>query len=257
MKKIKNLNKRYKTYQEFANENCHRLTETQGKFRAKYSIDDYSNWYYTQASEILRLYSEDVEIHFKYIPVGTYSRNSNTWMWAWENKDSVEPRKLRTLKIKKLGEQLKFDELTRGHFEGDEYIGWELTSISFNQLGGIGTYRVVSDHLEKYFIITNVINKTDADEIESKLIECESHGKMRTAFICQHLNNSVKTGFEEAFESHKGMELKEDDDFQAWCSECETQRLKTNGWNDESMEYANIKVVCEGCYFVIKEFNEE
>ena len=250
------MNKQFETYQEFANDNCHRLTEIQDNFRTKYEISSYENWYYTEASEILRLYSNDKEIFFKYIPVGSYSRNSNTWLWAWSNKDSVEPRKLRTLKIKELGEQLKFEKLTNSYFEGDEYTGWELTSIAFHNLGGIGTYRVVTDHLEIYFILTEVVDKTEVEEIESQLIECESHGKMRTAFICQHLNNTIKTGFEEAFESFRGMELEEDDDFQAWCRECEIQRLKTNGWTDESMEYAKIKVVCEGCYFVIKEFNE-
>lgn len=51
------------------------------------------------------------------------------------------------------------------------------------------------------------------------------------------------------------MELDKDDDFQAWCSECEKERLKTDGWNDESMEFAKIKLVCERCYFGIKEFN--
>lgn len=244
-------------YQEFADRNCQRLIETQDKFRDKYSINDYSNWYYTQASEILRLYSNDKEIYFRYIPVGTYSRNSNTWMWAWSKKDSVEPRKLRTLKVKQVGEQLNFDKLKNGLVEGDEYTGWELTSIAFHELGGLGTYRVVSEHLEKYFILTDIIDKAKAEEIENQLVECDSHGKMRAAYICQHLNNRNQTGFEEAFESFKGMELEEGDDFQAWCDECEVQRLKTNGWTDESMAYANIKVVCEGCYFVIKEFNEK
>lgn len=242
------------TYKEFANDNCQKLTEIQNNFRAKYSIDNYANWYYTQASEILRLYNDDKEIFFKYIPVGTYSRNSNTWLWAWSNDDSVEPRKLRTLKIKELGKQLNYEKLTKHQLDGDEYIGWELTSISFHQLGGIGTYRVISDHLEKYFIITDVLNKTEVDKIEGTLIECETHGKMRTAFICQHLNNHSKTGFEEAFDSYKGMEL-DDDEFQAWCDKCEIQRLKTDGWNDHSMEFAKIKLVCEGCYFVIKEYN--
>jgi len=249
------LNSKPTSYQEFANDNCQRLSEVQDEFKAKYSIDDYANWHYTQASEILRLYSEDKEIFFKYIPVGTYSRNSNTWMWGWSNEDSVEPRKLRTLKIKEFGEQIGYEELTNNHFEGDEYLGWELTSISFHQLGGLGAYRVISDHLEKYFILTSEISKTEVEKIEENLIECETHGLMRTAFICQHLNNSIKTGFEEAFESYKGMELEEDDDFQAWCDKCEEQRLKTNGWNDESMNFANVKVVCEGCYFIIKEFN--
>jgi len=227
------LNSKLKSYEEYANDNCHRLTEIQDNFRVKYSIDDYANWYYTQASEVLRLYSDDKEIFFKYIPVGTFSRNTNSWLWAWSNKDSVEPRKIRTLKIKEIGEQLGYDKLKINHFEGDEYTGWELTSISFHQLGGIGTYRAISDHLEKYFIITTEISKAEVEKIENNLIECDSHGLMRTAFICQHLNNSIKTGFEEAFDSYMGMELEEDDEFQAWCDNCETQRLKTDGWNDE------------------------
>ena len=70
------------------------------------------------------------------------------------------------------------------------------------------------------------------------------------------MNTEQKTGFEEAFETYRGMELNEEDDFQAWCSECEKERLKTDGWNDESMEFAKIKLVCERCYFEIKEINE-
>jgi hypothetical protein len=51
------------------------------------------------------------------------------------------------------------------------------------------------------------------------------------------------------------MELDDDDNFQAWCSDCEIERLKTDGWNDESMKYAKIKLVCEMCYFEIKAAN--
>ena len=243
------------TYREFADDNYQRLMEAQEKFKAEFSLDSYDNWYYTQASEVLRLYSDHKEIFFKYIPVGTFSRNSNTWLWAWSNMDSVEPRKLETLKVKELGEKLGYKKLTSNHFEGDEYIGFELTSISFHLLGGIGTYRVVSNPLEKYFILTQIISKSEVEALENQLIECETHGKMRAAFICQHLNAIKKTGFEEAFESFKGMVLEEEEDFQAWCNDCEIQRIKSDGWNDESMEFAQIKLVCEGCYFTIKEFN--
>ena len=131
-----------------------------------------------------------------------------------------------------------------------------MTSVAFEIIGGIGTYRVISDHLEKYFILTEQITKESVEKIESDLIDCEVHGKLRKAFICQHLNRKTNTGFEEAFETYRGMELDEDDDFQAWCSDCEKERIKTDGWNDESMEFAKIKLVCERCYFEIKEFNE-
>lgn len=243
-------------YEKYANKICQKLTEFQDNFRKEYDIDNYANWFYNQSSEILRLYSNDKEVYFKYIPVGTFSLNTNSWMWSWANDDSVEPRKFRTLKINEFGEKKNYEKLTNPHFDGEEYTGWELTSIAFDIIGGIGTYRVITDHLEKYFILTEQVTKEQVEKIESELIECSAHGKIRKAFICQHLNNKQKTGFEEAFETYRGMELDEEDDFQAWCSECEKARIKTDGWNDESMKFAKIKLVCERCYFEIKEINE-
>jgi len=51
------------------------------------------------------------------------------------------------------------------------------------------------------------------------------------------------------------MELSEDDDFQAWCSDCELVRQREGRWNDISEAFAEIKLVCEKCYFEMKEFN--
>ena len=69
------------------------------------------------------------------------------------------------------------------------------------------------------------------------------------------IDGTAKVGFHEAFETYEGMELLEDDDFQAWCNECEAARQKQGEWNEQSMAFANIKVVCEKCYFEMKEFN--
>lgn len=242
-------------FEEYVSKICQNLKIFQDNFRKEYGIDNYVNWHYNQSSQILKLYSRDKEIYFMYIPVGTFSQNSKTWLWSWANENSLETNKFETLKIKDFGDKNNYTNLTNGYFEGDEYTGWELTSIAFDLIGGIGTYRVISGHLEIYFLLTQQITKSEVDQIENKLIECDSHGKIRRAFICQHLNTESKTGFEEAFKTYPGIELQEDDDLQAWCSTCEKERLKTNGWNDVSMEFANIKLVCERCYFQIKDFN--
>jgi hypothetical protein len=242
-------------YEKYAQKAVDKLQENQHSFREKFDTDNYANWFYNQSSEILRLYNDDKDIYFRYIPVGTFSLNTNTWMWAWANGDSIELRKFRTLEIKEFGEKKNYENLTNAYFEGDKYTGWELTAIAFDIIGGIGTYRVISGHLEKYFLLTEQITKEEVEKIESELIECNVHGKIRKAFICQHLNTENKAGFEEAFETYRGMKLDEDDDLQAWCSECEKVRLKTDGWNDESMKFANIKLVCERCYFDVKELN--
>lgn len=101
----------------------------QSKFVEKDKADNYNNWFYNQSSEILRLYSDNKEVYFKYIPVGSFSRNTNTWLWSWANESSVEPRKLKTLKIKEFGEKKKYENLVNDYFEGDEFTGWELTAI--------------------------------------------------------------------------------------------------------------------------------
>ena len=51
------------------------------------------------------------------------------------------------------------------------------------------------------------------------------------------------------------MELGEDDDLQAWCDECELARLTAGEWNEVSEKFAAIKLVCEKCYFEMKELN--
>jgi hypothetical protein len=104
-------------------------------------------------------------------------------------------------------------------------------------------------------LIKEQVDNEVAKKMKEQTIECATHGLKRHAFICQHLSKEVKTGFEEAFPTTKGMELDEDDDLQAWCDACELVRQKTDGWDEESMEFAKIRLVCEDCYFEIKDFN--
>lgn len=242
-------------YIEFANKSTEAFKKVQNTFMKSFKIDDYANWYYNQATELLTFSTGDDQINFRYVPIGTYSEKTETWMWSWQNSDSIESTKKETLAIRNFGENNQYDKLTKGHFESDKYDGWEFVAISNKLLGGIGGYRVKSDHLEIYMLVKEQIKNEIAEKIKVQIVTCKEHGEKRHAFICQHLTNSKEKGFEEAFSTFKGMELEEDDDFQAWCDKCEIERERTDGWTAESMEFAKIKLVCEDCYFEIKERN--
>lgn len=247
-------------YNEFAESELNKLIPIQENFKEKFNLNSYENWFYESEFSLLRVYNSDEdEVIFKYIPIGTFSNKSKTFMWSWFNESSIEPNKDETLRIKEFGIENNYIKLIDGTFESDEYDGWEFLAISFSILGGIGVYKVTSENLEKYFLLTKVIENKNSPEIQKmkqKTVDCENHGFGRPAFICQHLNLKTAVGFEEAFETFPGMELDEDDDLQAWCDECEKIRLENNGWNDETMEFAKIKLVCEDCYFEIKKLNE-
>ncbi|MEM1328831.1 MAG: DUF6882 domain-containing protein [Bacteroidota bacterium] len=195
-------------------------------------------------------------MNFKYISVGSFSKKSSTWMWSWNNATTPMTDKAEMFTVKQFGEKRGYKRLAEGNFESHKDEGWQFTAIAKMVLGGIGGYRVQAGHLTIYMLLLGVVDNETAKRLSEKMIYCDKHGANRHAFVCQHLMNGAEgKGFEEAFPTEKGMELGEEDDFQAWCDQCEEVRVKLDGWNDESMEFANIKLVCEDCYFIIKEKN--
>lgn len=236
------------------------MSKAQEEFLTKFDINSFSKWFYDQESELLRLYNEtEDEIFFKYIPVGSYSLKSNTWMWSWNNEGSIEKNKTATLKVKEFGIENDYSFLIDGLFECDKDNCWDFTAISKSLLGGLGVYCMSSDDFFKFVILIDEytdINSPEIRKLKQRKVDCGKHGYRRAAFVCQHLNLYESKGFEEAFESEKGMDLDDEDDFAAWCNECENHRIKYGGWDEESEKFAKIKLVCEECYFELKEFNK-
>jgi len=245
-------------YEKYSKQKLDELIKIQDRFKDRFTIDSYANWFYDSETEVLRLYNNDEdEIYFKYISVGTFSLKSKTWMWNWFNNSSIEKSKSQLLAIKEIGVENRFTKLIEGTFPSDEFDGWELTAICLDFFHGIGAYKVETSGLEQYLLIIDTADKESPEvkKLKQKTVDCANHGYSRPAFVCQHLNLETPKGFEEAFETYKGMELDEEDDFQAWCSKCEEVRIEHDGWNEESESFAKIKLICENCYFELKEFN--
>lgn len=241
------------SYEEYAQKALEELKSVQETFGNLYPINRYANWFYNQTTGLLRFYNDDMdEIYFEYLPIGTYSTKTQTWMWEWNKETSLEKNKNQALTIREFGKQNNYEKLINPHFDSDIYDGSEFLAIAYKLLGGIGVYKPITDYLELYFLLLEKVPSEEARAREKDLIECEEHGKGRITYICQHLLNKTNTGFEEAFETNIGMELDEEEDFQAWCDECEKVRIKSDGWTDESMKFADIKLVCESCYFEMK-----
>jgi hypothetical protein len=74
------------------------------------------------------------------------------------------------------------------------------------------------------------------------------------AFVCQHLLKGSNLGFYETFDSNPLIDP--DDDYQAWCGECEKAWEKEGEWNENFKGFAKLKLVCDQCYFDIKRRND-
>lgn len=243
-------------YNSFAETCVKELKVLQDKFHTDYDVDWYENWFYNQSTGLLTFSTGDQEINFKYFTIGSFSGISNTWKWSWDNESTLENVKHQANIIKEFGEKANYEKLTTGYFYSDEYEAWEFVAIAAKLTGGIGVYRPVNeDQLKMFFVVTEFVDTETANKIKDKFVECRTHDYQRIAFACQHLNYTTKVGFEEAFETWEDMELSDEDDLQAWCNECEIVRQKEGEWNDRSMAFAKIKLICERCYFQMKELN--
>jgi hypothetical protein len=129
-----------------------------------------------------------------------------------------------------------------------------LTAITAKLLHGIGTYRIPHEHLFIYFVFTNELTQEEYDALEDRYIECATHGTSRMAFICQHLVKGSDLGFHESLESNPLIEP--DDDYWAWCSDCEKICKQQGEWNHVVKKAADMKIVCDQCYFEIKRKNK-
>lgn len=82
-------------------------------------------------------------------------------------------------------------------------------------------------------------------------VECSAHGTTDATFLCQHLVEGERLGFNLGYDPEDPDDLCPD----AWCDECEKVVDAEGEWNDNSEKFANIKLVCSSCYEDIRERN--
>jgi hypothetical protein len=245
------------TYESFAQKCIQELKVLQDQLHEQHDLNWYDNWFYNHSTGLLTFSTDQAELNFRYIDIGSYSEKATTWLWSWDNPDTPEKVKQASALIKEFGQKSGYTKLTTGYFASDEYEAWEFAAIAAHLTNAIGVYRPVNDNqLQIFLVLTELVDNETAQQIKDKYVQCGDHDYQRLAFVCRHLNHSTKVGFHEAFETSEGMELGEDDDFQAWCDECEIVRQQEGEWNEQSMACAQIRIVCEKCYFDMKALNE-
>ena len=89
--------------------------------------------------------------------------------------------------------------------------------------------------------------------MSEKIVECASHGEQEATFVCSHLAASLgareSVGF--YWSPNEGSDRGD-----AWYARCEDVRIRCGGdWNDESEAFANIQLLCGGCWDRLKELN--
>jgi hypothetical protein len=83
----------------------------------------------------------------KVTSIGSYSLQTQTWLWAWANDSLTEAAREQASKLKRLFERTGMRVFNDPHMNCDEFLAWELAAAAVDELGSLGCYREPVGHL--------------------------------------------------------------------------------------------------------------
>jgi len=223
------------------------LSARQEGLRARFRLGEWGRWDWSQSTGQL-IFSESeggpprVVATFQF--VGSVSTRGGTWLWGWANPDFERRLTADIAKVVELGEARGIPQLTTPEWKADEVDGWEMTAIAAYVLEAVGAYRTPGDNGFAYFVLTSI-----RWAHEDEKIDCRFHGEQDRTLVCRHIVDSLYT------RAAVGFHWSEDDTAprpDAWCSECSRAYGNAGDWTEEVLTFADLQVLCGGCYDVAK-----
>lgn len=177
--------------------NAHGYLETQQEIcQNRYNLGDYERWYYDQNTGLLEFSDSGiVKLRIKYTEIGSISKKTNTWLWAWANPNLTDNVRHDSNQILSFGESNKYEKLTKRKWYADEYDGWEMTSISAFLLQAKGAYMIPTEKIFSFVVFLEIedlriIGYTiTVNEVEFNLID-EITNSQTDLFNYQKINEN-------------------------------------------------------------------
>lgn len=235
-------------YEEFRHEAVHALMSLNEQCKADFGMGEWERWDYELEKGTL-IFSEGgrAKVVAQIEVVGSVSNQSGTWKWGWAMDSLPKLVTSRIGEVRKLGEERGLEQLTTELFKDYEGLGWQLTGISTQVLGGIGAYRCPSDKGFLYLVLMSAekvdfeyIRQEEEEEQEAEEryeITCGTHGESWGTFICVHL--AAEPG--QVWYSNERSEENPWPD--SWCEDCEAKWAE-----DGEIGSDRLCMLCHHCY---------
>ncbi|PQD93690.1 hypothetical protein CYL18_18535 [Pradoshia eiseniae] len=118
-----------------------KLEMKQAELLESYGISRFEEYWYSQEDGILQFKLDgEVKLEFNVIFIGSWSSNSDTWMWSWGNESMTDNARRQSASLKELHQVSGFDIFAKPFFECDEAMAHELTAFAVEHLNAKGMY---------------------------------------------------------------------------------------------------------------------
>ena len=150
-----------RAWEGFLNDAVEYLRGRQARLRSDFDLGQWDRYDYDQDTGTLTFSSggrigvvADIQI------VGSTSKTTGTWLWAWDNPSVLESVKHCVDDVRAHGQKHGFAKLTTPKWTGDERDGWEMAAVAAYLLKAEGAYRA-ADELGVLFMVLRNVRRSD------------------------------------------------------------------------------------------------
>lgn len=146
-----------KKYEKFRDEACQKFLERSKKVNEEFKLASWPRWDYTQETGELVFSEKGVpKVIAKVQAAGSWSKLSDTWMWAWNNSSLLPSVKKDVDKLRKFGIENNFAELKDPLWACDKEYAWTVTAVAGHLLNAKTAYRAPHENGALYLLVFDI-----------------------------------------------------------------------------------------------------
>lgn len=92
-------------------------------------------------------------VHADIQVAGSWSPESESWLWAWDNESIPEAASVRMAAVRSFGEENETEQLSESFYPCDEGEAWSMASVASQILDAQCVYRVARPTNQVFFLL--------------------------------------------------------------------------------------------------------
>jgi len=126
--------------------------------KRKYGLGTYSRYQIDLSTATIRFLDDTAaeRIRADIQAAGSWSPESETWLWAWDNDSIPEGAKARLAHVREFGEKHDFEPLMGSFDRCDEGGAWSMASVAADLLNAECVYRAPGPKSRLFLLLFNV-----------------------------------------------------------------------------------------------------
>ena len=144
-------------FQNYLDSTFEEMEEKQNKLEQVFGLGHFDRYELDPDEETI-FFSADGKngVKAKFIPIGTYSLENESWMWGWHNSAFTDGLREKSGKLKALADITGIEMFENPTAGADEEMAWEMAAMSLHVLDADGLYRVPGNNLLYFYAIYDI-----------------------------------------------------------------------------------------------------